>query len=85
MGGGRGLWRRLRPLGRDPAYERSRSRWMAYRVIGCNFRNSCLSYPGVEALGTGLGWWGEINRIHLMWFRLDGRSGCHLMVKSRRY
>jgi len=65
MGGGRGLLRRLRQLGRDYGYERyrSRSRWMACRVIlGCDFRNSCIPCPRVEALVTGLGWAGEMNR-----------------------
>jgi hypothetical protein len=36
---------------------------MAYRVIlGCDFRNSCISCPRVAALLTGLGWAGEMNR-----------------------
>jgi hypothetical protein len=64
MGGGRGLLRRLRRLGREFCYERGEIRWMAYRVVlNCGFRN--FLYIHVLGLGrweTGLGWVGEINR-----------------------
>lgn len=73
MDGGRGLWRRLRRLGRDPGYERSCNRWMAYRVVlGCDFRKSCISCPRVGVLENGLGWGGKIIRstcyvVQMLW------------------